>query len=108
MQDVVEMITGKQMVDLGDMGFKVDPLERLYELWPDIMEGENTAFPHLVGKARVGTGTLEEMELGVSLHSRRRELLFSDEGFVYFVIPVFPDEGVEGAYLRLMRSLGVL
>ncbi|GAB6101894.1 hypothetical protein JCM16138_11170 [Thermococcus atlanticus] len=103
------MITKRQVPGFGYIGGNKHPIEKVYEVWPYILEGLNVnAVPHLVGKARIRGDIIEGIELGVTLHSRERKLIFSDGGFVYFVIPVIPGEGVDGAYLRLMKALGVL
>ncbi|NJE10240.1 hypothetical protein E3E25_04785 [Thermococcus sp. MAR1] len=62
----------------------------------------------MVGTAKVEDGHIGRIDMGVSFHDAPLEVKFSDEGDVYFVFPIDPQEGVEGAYLRLLKLLGVL
>ncbi|NJE03373.1 MULTISPECIES: hypothetical protein [Thermococcus] len=64
------------------------------------------AVPHLVGILELMGDRITGMEVEVVFHDMERRLTFRDDHRVYFLVPVNPLEGVEGAYLRLQEVLG--
>jgi len=84
----------------------VDPFGHLYALWGNVMElsGEE-GVPHLVGALELSGNSVVGIELDVVLHSQERRLSFRDENRIYFILPLDPREGVEGAYLKILDVL---
>ncbi|ASJ12411.1 hypothetical protein [Thermococcus thioreducens] len=84
----------------------VNPFEYLYRLWGYLSKPPENAIPHLIGTLEVIDGRITEVEIEVVFHDRERPLVFREGHRVYFLVPVNPLEGVEGAYLRLQEILG--
>jgi hypothetical protein len=101
--EVVEMSMEVVNAVITGIGFQ-NPMEKLYELWPSIAEAISiNAVPHLVGKA-----SAEGLDMNVVLFTEPRELIFDDEEGRKFIVPLDPREGVEGAYIRLIKALGAI
>ncbi|WP_258084460.1 hypothetical protein [Thermococcus thermotolerans] len=84
----------------------VNPFEYLYMLWGYLSKPPENAIPHIVGTLEVIGDRITEMEIEAVFHDRERQLVLKDGYRVYFLVPVNPLEGVEGAYLRLQEILG--
>ncbi len=83
-----------------------DPFERLYAIWGPVMEmSGREGVPHLVGTIEVTGNSVTGIELSVVLHSQERHLSFREGNMIYFIVPLNPQEGVEGAYLRILDVL---
>ncbi len=89
----------------GFEGWNLDPFEELQRLWKAIIEGVNLGVPHVVGRATIREGKISGLEMDVILHGEEKEYSFRDGNDVYFMVPVKPEEGIEGIYVRIHRLL---
>ncbi len=84
----------------------VNPFEEIYSLWGKISDNpRDGSVAHLVGYVDTNDGSVGDFEMDVVFHSGERWLSFREGNRVYFVVPVNPREGVEGAYLRVLKVL---
>ncbi|ASA77443.1 hypothetical protein [Thermococcus sp. 5-4] len=84
----------------------VNPFEPLYKIWPEVARiGNGEAIPHLVGTLKLSTKGVVDFDVRAVAHEKPTELVFSDRNEVLFILPVKVEDGVEGAYLKIMKSL---
>jgi len=86
-------------------GWNLDPFGELQRLWETINKGTDLGIPHIVGRATIREGRISGLEMNVSLHEEKKEYSFRDGAEVYFVVPVSPEEGMEGIYVKIHRLL---
>ncbi len=101
------MIANKGGFNGEGLRWEHNPLDILYQLWPEIVKKSGGCTPHLVGTAKTGKEGFIELRTEVVCHEKQSELVFSESDVTYFVIPVNPGDGVDGTYLKMLRSLGV-
>lgn len=83
-----------------------NPLERIYQLWPEIMEATKfNSIPHVVGEMKIQAKTITDIRMDVVLKETPDELVIVEDDMVYFMFPVEVTSGVEGLYLKLLSIL---
>ncbi len=87
--------------------WKVNPIEKLYELWPEVSEITRIgALPHLVGIVRTFKDNILALEVEAIAYESPTELIFADGDDIYFLVPINPKDGIEGAYIRILELVG--
>jgi len=99
---MVENLSGRYVM------WSVNPFNMLYQIWHEINSGAKFGVPHIVGTVKVDGSRIVEMEIEAVPHAREIKLIFAEENRIYFLIPIRVEEGIEGAYLRLIKALGVV
>ncbi|WP_456369217.1 hypothetical protein [Thermococcus sp.] len=89
----------------GFKGWNVDPFTELQKAWKAINEGALLGVPHIVGRIYLKNGVVSKLDMNVILHEKEKELSFMEGDMIYFVIPVRPEDGIEGLYMKLDKVL---
>ncbi|HIP75196.1 MAG TPA: hypothetical protein EYH13_03460 [Thermococcus paralvinellae] len=83
-----------------------NPLERIYQLWPEIMEATKfNSIPHVIGEMKIQAKTITDIRMDVILKENAEGLVIVENDTIYFMLPVEVTSGVEGLYLKLLSIL---
>jgi len=85
--------------------WRLNPFEGLYRVWPTMVKLHGAGKVHLTGTLRTSLGEIVDFELVPVSFEAERKLLLHDGDDVLFIVPVDINEGVEGAYLRILNVL---
>jgi len=88
--------------------WRLNPFEELYRVWPTMVKLHGTGRLHLAGVIKTSLGEIVDFELVPVSFEAERKLLLHEGDDVLFIVPFDINEGVEGAYLRILNVLGRL